>query len=872
MNHSFRTMECNESPIDEISDSDDQGIAEKNGPLHQHAETADSSMPPTLGSGWTSPVPGAQPSSNDAAAYSGTMSSSLKEEIVNYMRTTERPRGFSRYNEMPTSSAELSKESTVQTSNRPKLVASSSQCSSSSLFSSQKDCTSAYTPNTTDTNSVFCSESEEAISNIATRYNRLLEVSTVSYASTETSVSAPLDDSLLDPSAAFNFAMEHRIFLNAALNLLNEKDSTAPELGMRDPIVLKAGSLKKASQLMNGVWKVKYVEVRRGMFSYYEKNTVSSNDDRQGDLLLRKNIPLEASTCTCRAVKLHQKALNFSPGGAMFELASTNHNSTIRRLWMATTREERQAWMQAINSSMVGGSVTRGDSVVDHRGLVRTVSGRSPFKADLRKYIKCQSAIRSAKTATEYLAVVQRELLDKSLHVPIKWIAKQGVLLGGGDTSMGHGGTGGGNNNAFQEETVELSVDQLWRDLQRDSVCINNEVLRGDSGHGPERILGALTRCLLTVGQNDATGAGLPSTLRESKALRYSRDILLAGNRTRSGGDSYYCVNALCGHGELVVVVPSGTEVDPVKIEVTEDDSDESFHQRFIDKSGWIKTKTRIQRTWRKHFFVLSEGTLSAYQGATPRPHGLKSQGAIADASVSISKQKVKDDADEGAGNNMNYVVTISTKEGPSKEYLLLFESVDKLVDWVYAFECVLNAKPTRRRSGSNIASEAKTSCSMNKVLSLAEQSTLEHTKLLHLDQSYVKRRLEKVSQRATIAVRVSVEATTVYKICTTDPTGDEECDTWAIIEAQFFQAFRITGGPNSQIARGEEIVSLKVNHCLNSGATTTTNNNDATLSPTTMRARLNRRIFRHPSNNDESDISSGLALNASAGTKADVL
>jgi len=33
--------------------------------------------------------------------------------------------------------------------------------------------------------------------------------------------------------------MGHPIFLNAALNLLNEKDSTAVEMGMRDPRIPK---------------------------------------------------------------------------------------------------------------------------------------------------------------------------------------------------------------------------------------------------------------------------------------------------------------------------------------------------------------------------------------------------------------------------------------------------------------------------------------------------------------------------------------------------------------------------------------------------------------------------------------------------------
>ena len=69
-----------------------------------------------------------------------------------------------------------------------------------------------------------------------------------------------------------NFAMEHRIFLKAVLDFLAERDKVASEVGMNNPNVFKSGPLKKASHLMRGIWKVKYVEIRRGMFSYYEDN------------------------------------------------------------------------------------------------------------------------------------------------------------------------------------------------------------------------------------------------------------------------------------------------------------------------------------------------------------------------------------------------------------------------------------------------------------------------------------------------------------------------------------------------------------------------------------------------------------------------
>lgn len=588
--------------------------------------------------------------------------------------------------------------------------------------------------------------------------------------------------------------------------------------------------------------RVKYVEVRRGMFSYYENAVSSSADDPKGKLLLRKNIPLEASICTCRAVKLHEKALNFAPGGAIFELTSSN-NTNLRRLWMANSREERQAWIHAINNAMVGGSVTRGDSMVDHRGLVRTVSGRSPFKADLRLYLRSQSAFRSAKVSQEYLLVL-RELLNKSLHVPVKWIAKQGLLSS--DGSAGNNSISGG---AFHEETVEVSLDQLWKDLLRDSVCINNETFRGDEINGPERIMGALTRRLLSVGSSETSGSR--SDLRESEALVYARDLLLAGNRTRSGGDSYYAVNTLFGNQDLVVVVPGGAEVEPVQIEISEDKSDESFHLRFNDKSGWIKTRSKLQRRWRKQFFVFSEGTLSYYEGATPRPHGLRGQRALTGTKLSITR--TKSDDTETVGQEV-FVLTIVKLDGSKQDRLLLFESEHRLLDWVFALECITKDKsnpdqnrkpgPLRRRS---ISGDQKTS--MQDILDNAREATLGHARQLGLDVDGVQRHLAKNSQRATSALRVSVRAATSYKVCTTDPEGDAAKDTWATVRAQFMQAFRITGGPNGRIMRGEEIVRLSI---VDSLAPLLPSPESTAQSPTTMRARINRHLFRNQSIGDE--------------------
>mmetsp|Transcript_23858 Transcript_23858/g.66204 ORF Transcript_23858/g.66204 Transcript_23858/m.66204 type:complete len:633 (-) Transcript_23858:286-2184(-) len=585
--------------------------------------------------------------------------------------------------------------------------------------------------------------------------------------------------------------MEHRIFLRAALSLLTERDAKAPTLGMMDPMVLKSGPLKKASHLMNGVWKVKYVEIRRGMFSYYE-NAVNDGE------ILRKNIPLSANDCTCRPVRLHQKALKFTPRGAIFELSVAGS----KRLWIANSREERQSWMNAIQAATVGGSaVTTAGS--DHRGRIRHVSPRSPFRQDLRRYLQAQKSLKQANNKEEYLAGLQ-ELESNPIRVPIKWIAKQ-TLLSSMSTDSFTGNQGEAQATAFKEQDVEMSVDQLWRDLQRDSIQLNGVVWQGSASHGPEAIVGAVAHSILRSSRQSIEGE---SDMMESQSLAYARDIMLSGNRTRSGGDSYFCISTLCDNPGLVVLTPSTRdEVEPVSISVKEENSDTPQAEvRMKSKSGWLKKRSKLQRAWKAFFFVLSEGTLSFYDGALPRPHGLRGVISLVDSSIKARK----------GHKGGYYVVTIVSKDG--KEHFLRLENKNRLIEWVYAFEREAKAKlggetsnrfSIRRKSAGDEAPSSSGSVVDGKIL--AEQATEAHAKMLGLDEKETKDRIAAISSQTSSAVRIDVQACTEYNVCTLDPSGVTEEDTWALIRTHFQQSFRVTGGPAGTISRGEEVVRVSL-------------------------------------------------------------
>lgn len=780
-----------------------------------------------------------------------------------------------------------------------------------------------------------------------------------------------------------SWVKEHSIFLQAALDLLQERDKHAPTVGMMDPVILKAGPLKRASILMKGIWKVKYVEIRRGMLSYYEN---LQNEDK----LIRKDVPLQAHDCTVRAVKVHpsKAALQLTTnrrGGAIFELVVGNS----KKIWMASSRDERQSWMQAIRNATVGGSLTTSNDHSDHRGRLRVVNPRSPYRHDLRLYLKTQSILRAATNQMEYIqGLTQLSKERSSLLIPVKWIAKEQELLlqqqlqqsqvqftnlvGVGETTQADG------QQAFNEEEVDRSIEQLWKDLQRDSVAINGKVYRGDQGLGPQGIMGALAQSILQVSltpapstmvisppapplspspapdlkkltktpddearksftnifksdddnrrsfakrsteddlrkfstkravggddeirrsltkgsddnslpEVDSPSAKTPggpdsapdspacayrnlplqtpltpsrprtslevatrwSDFSEAQALTYARDILLSGNRTRSGGDSYFCINTLLQNPELVVVVPSYGEVDPVKFFVTPDEA----AIRRNDKAGWIKCRSKLQRSWKKLFCVLSEGILSCYERALPRPNGLRGQLNMTDAVVNVSRKESKVKQDKTGEKKARFIcaVSISTKDG--KERTLAFDSVDRMLDWVYALECMAKANKTggagdsttrrliRRRSSESSSDQIPAGPA-------AEQATENHAAALGMDLEKVRERLANLSRKASPSVRVSVEASTEYKVSTTDPQGQDSQDTWAVVRTSFQQSFRLTGGPGGRIMRGEEVVRVVIVRCQ-----TEENVQQEVNEPQISPRRKKKNLFRSFSANDD--------------------
>ena len=214
---------------------------------------------------------------------------------------------------------------------------------------------------------------------------------------------------------------ERQIFLRALLQLLDERDSSIDarrsskgekEKG-NDPNIIKAGSLKKASGNSLYLWKEKYVELRHGVFSY-------EDDIGWGEVHRKKTILLTADKCRCRP-----HILQSSHGGSwVFEISMNNN----RRLWMASSVDERDAWVLAINTATLGSA---GDFNMDNSSQLQLLatphlqqqgSGAvAPYATEINVYNRMRAELKKVKSTIEYRAILSK-LSTEQLTLPVFYI------------------------------------------------------------------------------------------------------------------------------------------------------------------------------------------------------------------------------------------------------------------------------------------------------------------------------------------------------------------------------------------------------------------------------------------------------------------
>jgi hypothetical protein len=400
------------------------------------------------------------------------------------------------------------------------------------------------------------------------------------------------------------FAYEHHLLVKGLLQLLAERDVVGVEGDIHDASnVVKMGPLKKKSS--RGLWSVKYVEIRRGNLSYFSDNASQFGNPR-------KTIHLRKRTCQCvPLVETNSNADSF-----VFQLLV---EGGPKKLWMAKSDEERQGWIRAINQAMIGETEGSQDAPVD----------LSMYQSAIETYRSVQGPLKQVESREDYLVAVDGLLYRKSsssaLRIPMTWVREE-VQQHDDNQKDAH------TANAL----VKTSISENWKCLSNTSVDINDCLISADTVYSAERVIGTLSRCILEFGRVDdcereegistktIKRSGKDSFMTEVEAVSYARTILFGALRSQIRGDVTAAVQNLVQNESVAHV---GLEkLEPLQIDVSFSGDDFSERPQPHDMSGWLMTRPKRGKVWKKRFFVVSEGILSFFAKAEPRPYDLRGQ------------------------------------------------------------------------------------------------------------------------------------------------------------------------------------------------------------------------------------------------------
>lgn len=429
--------------------------------------------------------------------------------------------------------------------------------------------------------------------------------------------------------------------------------------------------------------------------------------------------------------------------GFVFEVKNESGPS---RLWMARSNEERAAWIHAINEAMIGSFRLRVDDSMhnslspaaasDGRNSLRQqiLLGYSEDDNDCKRYKSMRQNILKAKTNMEYRCALNT-LFDDPLSLHVDWIQEE-MRKSGDDTHL----------NSFSQPPHHVTTRDLWKIIRRTSYSMNENILHGCSSYGPERIIGGLVRCILefdkingTMNASDgdnscdstAKNGSCNVPLTEVQAISYARDILLFSNSSRYSHNSSLLVNHLFAVPNLVYLSPqTPSNENPANVFISHYDSHTGLEDdRLIDggneqeKIGWIITRNKNHRGWRRLLCVLSAGVLSYYAKGQPKPHGIKGQFVLVGASLAVSEVVIGSDGatstdlDNGANAAIRYIIAIMANDG-SRERQLCFSNKLEFLSWQEALQKVMDAcSPlcTINSTNTNTTTDEQTNSKANK-------------------------------------------------------------------------------------------------------------------------------------------------------------
>jgi len=650
-----------------------------------------------------------------------------------------------------------------------------------------------------------------------------------------TSYSSLPDVTEKDPmniSGANELVWEHALFLQSVWQLLTERDFIGVEgsVDLSDNI-WKKGPLKKWSLAVrknSHRWKVKYCEVRRGNLTYY--------DDSGQEV--RKTIHLRRSDTVVQAKSDHRDSF-------VFEIVQSGSPT---RLWMAKSEEDLQAWIRTLQAAMIGGDEGLTES--------RPVTNYGPYQQGMDSYLQLRNQIHSLDSPYGYKSVI-RLATDSPIQVPVRWIRDSPVALGGSegkDVSNAHSSnkTNVARHTGPSHRNVQKSIAQFWNDMRGTTFGVNGFVVPRDTPLAAERIVGALSRCILEFDRAFAEESEIDmdptSLISELQALSYTRDILLSVFRTKQQQDAIFAVHNLLRNDSLVRIEPVETPEDAaaVHLEVAfaGDDMPGDDFSQVEEISTWLWTRRKDSPTsfWKKRFAVLSDGVvLSYFEAATPRPHGLRGQLALNGATVEI-----EDSCPEGREED-KFVLCVNTTD---EQRWLSFEEEDIMKKWKNAIQRTIDScsqhppsMEVKQKKGA-ISKLALPASKMirsakdggTKVLRTAKGGGIKVIRSakdggMKVFRSAVgilrQKQPDELSARPELPRRPSMQmlmsntpltgkrdptvqcvAQQTYRFAVVENT--ETPDTICFVQAKVFQAFMLSGGTGGRLSRGDALIEME--------------------------------------------------------------
>jgi len=305
-----------------------------------------------------------------------------------------------------------------------------------------------------------------------------------------------------------------------------------------------------------------------------------------------------------------------------------------KRLWMAANGDECKEWVRNIKSAILGTNLIqnqqqrrqqsllnlprkRADSdgetgtnddggseiiLVESRQSFTSSTSLStwlsiegaaaPYARNMSLYLELKTSFNQASSELQFKQTLRNMHKENfNITIPVLFVKSKSsenhFVLSAQDSLTSH--------NFIGKECSS----QIWKDLQRDRIVIDGDEVTGDLG--AEAMVGALVRHITEKAEiiktmEEATNKNSkdPSavfsnptqnfpyhhhhnpffsrfSVNDAQIVECARDLLVLCNRTQSGGDTYFCVDALFrgeASKDLCLLAPYSPEAEPLNFNV----------------------------------------------------------------------------------------------------------------------------------------------------------------------------------------------------------------------------------------------------------------------------------------------------------------